>query len=119
MEGFEIILYTTKSGKVPIDDFIDSLDGKMQAKFLMLIKLLQINGNLLREPYTKPLGDGIFELRAKQGSDISGILYFFMVGRKIILTNGFVKKTQKVPSCEIERAKKSRKDYLNRFGKEN
>ena len=34
--------------------------------------------------------DGIFELRIKSGSDISRILYFFFVGDKAILTNGFI-----------------------------
>lgn len=34
---------------------------------MRLILLLEQNGNELREPYSKSLGDGIFELRAKQG----------------------------------------------------
>ena len=58
--------------------------------------------------------DGIFELRAKVGSDISRVLYFFFVGRKIILTNGFIKKTQKTPRGEIEKANTYRKEYLSR-----
>lgn len=65
-------------------------------------------------PYSEELQDGIFELRAKVGSDISRVLYFFMVGRKIILTNGFIKKTQKTPKSEIEKAKRYRDDYLSR-----
>lgn len=50
-----------------------------------------------REPYSKHLDDGIFELRCKFGSDITRVLYFFYYEGKIILTNGFVKKTQKTP----------------------
>ena len=65
-------------------------------------------------PYSEELENGIFELRAKVGSDISRVLYFFVVGRKIILTNGFIKKTQKTPKSEIELAKKYRADYLSR-----
>lgn len=53
-------------------------------------------------------------MRAKQGNDISRVLYFFVVGRKIILTNGFVKKTQKTPPREIDRAKRYRADYQKR-----
>lgn len=48
------------------------------------------------------------------GSDISRVMYFFVVGRKAILTNGFIKKTQKTPKEEIERAKRYRADYLSR-----
>lgn len=58
---------------------------------------------MLREPFSKPLGEGIFEVRAKQETDISRVLYFFVVGKKVILTNGFVKKTQKTPPREIEK----------------
>ena len=78
------------------------------------ITILQDNGYELREPYSKHLSDGIFELRAKVGSDISRVLYFFYVDRHIILTNGFIKKTAKTPEREIERARKYRADYLRR-----
>ena len=39
---------------------------------------------------------------------------FFVVGRKIILTNGFVKKTDRTPRAEIDLAKKYRDEYLSR-----
>ena len=54
-------------------------------------------------------------LRAKSGSNISRILYFFVVGRRIVLTNGFIKKSQKTPRNEIEKAKRYRADYLSRM----
>lgn len=102
---------------IPVKDFLDSLDVKMRTKFLMEIKLLEEKGNELRETYSKPLEDGIFELRAKVGTDISRVLYFFYYQGRIILTNGFVKKTQKTPSSEIEKAKRYREDFLERNGK--
>lgn len=83
----------------------------MQAKLFRLIESLELKGNDLREPYSKSLSDGIFEIRAIQGNNITRVLYFFVVGKKIILTNGFVKKTQKTPDGEIEIAKKYRADY--------
>ena len=111
---FEIEFYETKDGKQPVKEFLLSLDVKMRAKMLSMISLLQDNGYELREPYSKHLSDGIFELRAKVGSDITRVLYFFYVERHIILTNGFFKKTQKTPPKEIDRAKKYRTDYLCR-----
>ncbi|MDD6640703.1 MAG: type II toxin-antitoxin system RelE/ParE family toxin [Erysipelotrichaceae bacterium] len=86
----------------------------MKAKVLRTIDLLENNGPLLRELYSKSLGDGIFELRIKQGNDITRVLYFFFIGNKAILTNGFIKKTQKTPKNVIETAKKYRKDYQRR-----
>lgn len=54
------------------------------------------------------------KMRAKQGSDITRVLYFFFVGKKIVLTNGFTKKTQKTPRAEIATAKKYRAEYIER-----
>ncbi len=115
MEEFKIILYQKEDGTIPVSEFINSLDIKMQAKVIRSIGLLRKNGYELREPYTKVLQDGILELRVQQKNDITRILYFFMVGRRIILTNGFIKKTQKTPSKEIELAKKYREDYIKRI----
>ena len=92
---YEIILYDTEDGRCPVQELLDSLEPKLLAKTLRTIDLLERNGPLLREPYSKALENGIFELRTKQGSDITRVLYFFVVGKKAILTNGFVKKSQK------------------------
>ena len=60
---------------------------------------------------------GIFELRAKVGTDISRVLYFFYYEGRIVMTNGFVKKTQKTPREEIQIAKDRRKDFIERVMK--
>ena len=106
--------YEKENGDQPAKEFLLSLDKKMRAKMLDTISILQDNGYELREPYSKHLSEGIFELRAKVGSDISRVLYFFYFDRHIILTNGFIKKTQKTPKTEVEKAKSYRADYLKR-----
>ena len=106
-----------KNGEVPVEQFLDSVNPKMRAKIFGLLGILQEKGNMLREPYSKHLDDGIFELRCKFGSDITRVLYFFYYEGKIILTNGFIKKTQKTPSKEIKCAKKYRVDFKERMGK--
>ena len=111
---FDVEYYEKEDGTFPAEEFILSLNAKMQAKMFRELELLETFGNELREPHSKPLGDGIYEIRAKVASDITRVLYFFVVNKKIILTNGFVKKTQKTPDSEITLAKKYRKDYLER-----
>lgn len=111
---FDVEYYEKEDGTFPAEEFILSLDTKMQAKMFRELELLETFGNERREPHSKPLGDGIYEIRAKVASDITRVLYFFVVNKKIILTNGFVKKTQKTPDSEITLAKKYRKDYLER-----
>ena len=95
MNEFEIIVYAKQDNSEPVTEFLLSLPPKMQSKVLRQLDMLAEFGNRLREPYSAPLEDGIFELRIKQGSDISRVLYFFFVGNKIVLTNGFIKKTRK------------------------
>ena len=56
------------------------------------------------------------KLRAKVGTDISRVLYFFYYQGRIVLTHGFVKKAQKTPPSEFEKAKKYRKDFIERNG---
>ena len=112
----DVIFYDLPNGKEPVREFLDSLDDKMRAKMLREIGLLAANGTDLREPDSKNIGDGIFELRAKVGSDISRVIYFFFVGRRAILTNGFIKKTAKTPPAEKEKAKRYRAEYLSREG---
>ena len=115
---YEIILYDTEDGRCPVQELLDSLEPKLLAKTLRTIDLLEMNGPLLREPYSKPLGNGIFELRTKQGSDITRVLYFFIIGKNAVLTNGFIKKSQKTPKAEKELAKKYKADYERRYGNE-
>lgn len=116
MTKFEVIFYEKENGDCPVEDFLLSLDMKMKAKMVGLLELLEEYGNQLREPYSKHLDDGIFEIRCKVGSNITRVLYFFYYEGKIILTNGFVKKTQKTPPEQIKTAKEFRADYKERMG---
>jgi phage-related protein len=116
--GFSIVFYDKTDGTKPAKEFITGLPPKMQAKVLRIINMLEVNGTDLREPYSKYLNEGIFELRAQLGSDITRVLYFFVIGRKAVLTHGFVKKTQKTPPFEIEKARMYRAEYLSRKEKD-
>ena len=111
---FDAKFYEKPDGTKPARDFLVGLPTKMRAKVTWTIALLESSGTDLREPYSKHLDDGIFELRAKVGSNITRVLYFFVVGRCIIITHGFIKKTDKTPPEEIEKARQYRSDFLSR-----
>lgn len=113
----EIKFYEDEAGRIPVREFLDSLDIKMRQKMLRSVQALQDMGVSLRMPLSESLDDGIFELRAKVGTNISRVMYFFVIGNRAVLTHGFIKKTQKTPRREIERARKIRADYMKRFGK--
>ena len=89
MQEFQIEFYEKIDGTEPAKDFILSLDTKMRAKVLRTVSLLGDSGPTLREPYSKPLDDGIFEIRTKFGSDITRVLYFFCSRQKGYLNEWF------------------------------
>ena len=121
MQGFDfqIIFYDKADGSKPAKDFLCALETKMRAKMTRSLGVIKKGGTTVREPYSKHLEDGIFEARAKVGSNISRVLYFFFDGQRIILTHGFVKKTQQTPPSEIERAKNYRDEYKKRKENQN
>lgn len=114
---WDVNFYKTKDNTAPVKEFLESLDAKMRAKALHELNILQQFGPSLREPHSKSVNGGIFELRIKIGSDISRIFYFFRIGNKIILTNGFIKKTKKTPKSELDKALKYKTDYERRYSK--
>lgn len=74
-------------------------------KFDRFIGKLEYDDRLLREPDTKPLGDGLFEIRT-MGTDIARGIWVYHKGNTIIMLRVFIKKSQKTPAKEIDLAKK-------------
>ena len=87
MESFSVIFYETSNGEQPAKLFLNELSEKQRAKTIRDLKLLET----------------------------SRILYFFFVGKRIVLTNGFVKKSMKTPRNAIELALKYKQDYIERY----
>ncbi|HLG29403.1 MAG TPA: type II toxin-antitoxin system RelE/ParE family toxin [Candidatus Brocadiales bacterium] len=100
------------NGKVPMIEFLDSLSIKERAKIFAYIEKLVELKNIGIQPkknLSKHLEDGIFELRVSFENRISRSFYFYESEKQIIFTNGFIKKEQRTPKSEIEKAKSIRK----------
>lgn len=116
-QKMEIELYE-KDGKCPVKEFLLSLsDDKLREKTTKNIYELSELGVNAPPPLSRSIKDGIFELRSKQGSNIDRIFYFFVFGNKIIMTNGYVKESEKMDSSEFARAKRYMNEYLGRNNK--
>ena len=115
--GREILFYRTAFQKCPVEEFLDSLPSKVAKKVTWVLGLLEDLDVIPAQYFTKMPGtDDIWECRIKLGSNIYRI-FAFWDGNKIILTHGFIKKTQKTPGSEIEKAENYKKDYFQRKGR--
>lgn len=114
MAGVSCFYYVTESGKSPVKDFIDSLDSSGQRKFFFAKSLLEEFGHRLPQPHAKYIGDEIFELRFKGQEGQIRVLYFFFHQDRVIFTNGFIKKSAKLPEKEKALAIERRKSFLGR-----
>lgn len=70
-------------------------------------------GPQLRMPHSKAFGDGLFELRPKGKAGIGRAFYCFLVGRRVVILHGFIKKSQQTPDRELKLARKRMKEILN------
>lgn len=112
---FSVEFYQAPGGGHPAAEFLEGLEKRARAKAAKWLQLLEERGPGLPRPYAAVLEDGIHELRVAFGRLEIRVLYF-IEDRHIVLTGGFLKKTQAVPAQEIRRAQKCRADWLQRSG---
>lgn len=108
--------FSTESGKSPVEEFIDSLDYKTQRKFFFKKGLLEEFGRSLPYPHARYIGDDIYELRFEGKEGAIRVLYFFYYKNEIVFTNGFIKKSNRIPKREKELAIERKKSFLERRG---
>ncbi|MBI5198045.1 MAG: type II toxin-antitoxin system RelE/ParE family toxin [Nitrospirae bacterium] len=111
---FTVEFYQTPQGDSPVDLFLDGLPEKPRGKIEKWLKLLEEKGPDLPRPYADLLQGKIRELRVSFGKYECRL--YFIHGKTIVITNGFLKKTQKIPQDMIDRAERCRMDWLSRYG---
>ena len=109
---FEIKYYQQDSGRYPVEEFLIELkktNNTFAGQVLKGIDKLRSRA-YHREPLSKYLEPGLWELRIRAGTDILRIIYTFKKGRIIILLHSFIKKDQKTPAGDLELARKRLKE---------
>lgn len=90
---------------------IESWPPDTLADYLRLIELLISHGPDLRLPWSRPMGQGLFELRPR-GQTVTGrALYCFSAGRTIVILHAFAKKTRQTPDHDIRLARARMKEW--------
>lgn len=86
-------------------------DGLLSRYFRLADLMLEFGPNL-GMPHTRPIENGLFELRVKSKEGIARVFFCTKRGNKIIVLHIFVKKTQKTPLKELKLAKKRMLEVL-------
>ena len=107
---FTIEWYYDSNGKSQAEEYLMNLDALMQQKVFYLFKRLGDFGKISDRTKFRNEGDKIFAFKPK----IDRFLSFFVKGKKIIVTNAFQKKSNKLPKDEKRKTLECRKDYLKR-----
>lgn len=94
--AMEIRFYKNVNGNAPVEEYLDGLPRKLREKTLRSIALLKAYGHALREPESKYLEDGIFELRSTFGGDTGRVLYFFSMKAARFSPMGLKRKVEKL-----------------------
>ena len=111
----EVNFYKTESGKYPAKEFLDSLNGKQAKKITWVLDLFEDTSIFTKQYFKKLIStDDIGEVRVIFSGDIFRLLGFFESNGNFIITNGFVKKTQKTPLNEIKIAEERKRNYYER-----
>ena len=80
------------------------------ANFLHIAEMIEECGPALGLPYTKALGSGLFEIRAKGVEGIGRSFFCTVKDKEVVILHSFIKKSQKIPNNEIEIARKRLKE---------
>jgi phage-related protein len=112
--------YKTDTKDCPVQSFLDSFSGKTAQKITWVLSLIE-ELDIISEKFFKKLKPHeIWECRINYKNTKYRILGFIFTttdrDTKVILTNGFIKKTQKTPQQEIDRALRYKDDYINNEG---
>jgi len=106
-EKFIIEWYFDSKGKSISLEYLESLEDDKQVRLFELMKLIGNTGIIKNKTKFRNEGDKIYAFKPQPHR----FLCFFFEGQKIIVTNGFHKKTDKLPKNEKEKALKIKADY--------
>jgi phage-related protein len=104
---FTIEWYFDSKDKSASLDYFEALDDKNQIKLLQLFELMGNTGQIKNKEKFNNEGDKIYAFKPQPHR----FLCFFFTDKKIIVTNAFHKKTDKLPKNEKDKALKIKEDY--------
>ncbi|WP_422136679.1 MULTISPECIES: type II toxin-antitoxin system RelE/ParE family toxin [unclassified Endozoicomonas] len=89
---------------------MDKLPAGILADFIDLLDQVEVHGPNLGEPHTKPMGRGLYELRANGSEGIGRGLFCSVKGNHVVILHVFQKKTQKTSKRDLDLGYKRMKE---------
>lgn len=107
---FQLEWFFDENGESEALEYFNQLSEQQQLKFLFLVKRIGDFGKISNQEQFRNEGDKIYAFKPQPDR----FLCFFFTGKKIIVTNAFHKKTQKLPNNQKEKAIKYMNDFIQR-----
>ena len=85
---------------------IEAWPAGIRAMYARITERMQVFGPHLGMPFTRPMGEGLFEVRAKGKEGIGRALFYTTAGHTILILHAFIKKTPKTPRRDLELARR-------------
>jgi phage-related protein len=100
MPEWQLSYYNARVARV-----IEAWPSGIRASFLRIAETMREHGPDLGMPHTRPIGNGLFEMRAKGREGIGRAFYCARIGRRIVVLHAFIKKTEQTQRRELEIAR--------------
>ena len=102
--------YTIVFFNATVQERLSSWPVGIYASFIRITEQIVESGPNLGMPYTKAMGQGLFEIRARGAEGIGRAFFCCVKGRKVVILHSFIKKTQTTPRKELEIAQRRMKE---------
>jgi phage-related protein len=93
-----------------VENSVLSLPDRLAARYLFLADRIRMFGPNLGMPQTRPMGDGIFELRLIAAEGHARVLFCLVSGRRVVMLHCFQKQSAKTPLRELRVARRRQKE---------
>lgn len=105
--------YTLEFYSESVQDEVLAWTDGIQASFTRITEQMMEHGPNLGMPYTRAFGEGLFEIRAKGREGIGRAFFCMLVGRRVVILHGFIKKAEQTPAKELRTARQRLKEIQN------
>jgi len=96
-----------------VEELVLGMPNGIFADYAGIVQIMRHNGPNIGMPHVRPMGGGLFEIRAKGPEGQGRVFYCTVQVRTIIMLHGFIKKTQTTPKRELDIARRRMREVKN------